>query len=233
MVGLDPTISGRMWRWKNASLVLRSSGLRGVYRRAGKRPDPMAPPEDDATACTYVIALASPPARVVRGERDARAPALKILAAGFPASRAAISVRRPPRWPRAGSPLRNHVPWHVPTVVWGGRISDGRLVPNWPSASRARSTRCAPAAGADPAPLQDASGSTPHGQDACLYSYHSQLSRARLIIPPREGRAGWGGSADMLRQASRRRPGCFATRPSPRISAVAEMRFLRTQVGNS
>ncbi len=62
--------------------------------------------------------------------------------------------------------VRGHVPWHGPIVVWGGRISDGRLLPpelafGLPSPERAS----APAAGADPAPLQDASGSTPRGQD--------------------------------------------------------------------
>src|SRR5688572_10746621 len=100
-------------------------------------------------------------------ERDARAPALEILAASFPASHPAISVLRPPRWPRAGLPVATMCHRHVPTVVWSGRISDGRLLPpesacGLPSPERTS----APAAGADPAPLQDASGSTPHGQDA-------------------------------------------------------------------
>ena len=41
-----------------------------------------------------------------------------------------------------GLSCRGHVPWHGPIVVWGGRISDGAAsLPNWPSASRARSTR--------------------------------------------------------------------------------------------
>ena len=103
----------------------------------------------------------------------------------MPASRRptpAISVRRPPRWPRAGSPLRNHVPWHVPIVVWGGRISDGRLrLPNWPAASRARSTRrlrpqapILPRSKTPPeAPLTDRTSS--------LYSYNDTLSSKVLF----------------------------------------------------
>ena len=107
-----------------------------------------------------------------RGERDAKAPAL--LSLRMPVSRRPtrrfLSEGLPPRR-RQGQPCPRVVPWHGPIVVWGGRISDGRLLgnlPNWPSASRVRSTREAPAAGADPAPLQDASGSTPHGQDVFL-----------------------------------------------------------------
>src|SRR5688572_8936493 len=40
----------------------------------------------------------------------------------------------------------------------------------------------APAAGADPAPLQDASGSTPHGQDLFFIFLAMQIVKTRLGI---------------------------------------------------
>ena len=68
-------------------------------------------------------------------------------------------------------------------------------LPNRPSASRARSTREALAAGADPAPLQDASGSTPHGQDLFFIFLAMQIVKTRLGIGfplPLAGGAGVG-----------------------------------------
>jgi hypothetical protein len=94
-----------------------------------------------------------------------QAPALKILAAGVPASRPAFFDRKLPRWrrtwgPRAGAGRRPH-----PSVGRAGFPERQPCSRQLASASRARSARYAPAAGADPAPPQDASGSTPRGQD--------------------------------------------------------------------
>ena len=62
--------------------------------------------------------------------------------------------------------VRNAVPW--PVVVQGARISDEAAAASFPESAFGLPSpehASAPAAGADPAPLQDGSGSTPHGQD--------------------------------------------------------------------
>ncbi len=213
----DPTISGRMWRWRTISSrpeVLGSS--RSLSSGRPKRPDPMAPPEDDAhERCTYVIALAILPARVVsRGERDARAPALKILAAGFPASRAAISVRRPPRWPRAGSPLSQPCAVARPHRSVGRadlrRAASPELACGLPSPEHAlRSGRRRRSC---PAPRRLRKHPSRTGRLVYIPIRHDCQERgARHPSPRGEGRR-WGGSADELGGVVPRAAcHCFAT----------------------
>ena len=80
---------------------------------------------------------------------------------------AAISVRSPKLRQRAGWNLcAGAAAGDGLIVVCGGRLTRaGRLLPNLEFGLPSPERTSAPAAGADPALLQDASGSAPHGED--------------------------------------------------------------------